>query len=894
MSPFERLDRIKKYVEEHPYEGLSLSDILSDNLVPDRCNPARGFRYGIELFNNLSGLPGKILRFPRIHMFSKNNVWVTAIEDSEEGANVLLDFALHAITSYQLGDAKVYMMDSNIGGIFRGLYSISSNLNDNSNSLNNFHYVTQEEQRETVIRQLEQTVGDNLLVYLKEYDNLVDYNIAADKMVQPYNFLFVRDICGVFKDSTIDLISKMINNGNATSAGVYIFYTYKKDDLITKQFEYSKSALRTLVERSFRLDSGKKIQDTSKIILDCAYSTKLIDKVIEYIEKYPAPDSTVTFKSEISDMLQSGTLWKSYFDGVAIDSITIPLGYKDAVNQLEISFKLEGSPHAYVAGNSGFGKTILLHNIILNSALRYSPEQLQFYLIDLKAGGQSFVFYKNLPHVRALSDSASRFYALSVLKSLEEEIKNKRGPLISKNHFTRIDEYNRKAIEKGESILPFIIVIMDEFQVLLNGDSEAREGAKLLNYFLQQGRSMGVFLVLCSQKIHYNGINELAQIRKRICMQLHSSDSEKLIGNSGASQLTQTGMAILNEAVDDSTGASNQQFKVAFIDENADLDNYVRQIREIYLRQRNGLDSIERIIFNGGRLSDNTALPRRSEDKYIYVGVPYFCRKEHARFSIQRTPKSNVVIVGNDKTSALRLIGMIVLQFKEIYAKSHIYLSDFQFDGDDTYSILDFLADNDSLVSLYKEKDFNRPQSGRTRSSTPKPDEPTGKEDVLDGLKKILDDRINNKEYLAEQPEILCVFINPQPNSLRNDILLKIMEQGGVLGMHVLIWLYNSNNSIAILNKTEGIQCSDVKISLYGGTPQKAFNSYSSNSEKIECNGMGILHIPSNMGLTNKEGDVPGDPFVIYNEIGDLTMSDSKWQILFSKLANVKDNNLDI
>lgn len=883
------LEQIRQMQEEYPLEYLSLSDLLIKEYVPDRHNPVRGFRFGTELVNGFPGLEKKSVKFPRIHYFTNKNVWATAIKESEDASDKLLDLALHAMISYPLGDCEVYMMDSDIRGPFCNLYDISSNLDDTRNHLNTFHYVTITEEREAVINLLEKTIKNNILNYLKGYDSLMSYNIANDKLIQPYKFLFIRDIGGVFKDTIINQLVNMINNNNATSAGVYIFFTYKEDDLNDKRFGYTRSQLHTLVEHSVSLDNMKCLKVNSMKLWDGINARSLTDKVIDHIKKIPAPESVVSFKKGITKMLQSGSLWDST-EGAILDSITIPLGFKNATNKLEIRFSLEGAPHAYVAGITGHGKTILLHNIILNAALKYSPEQLQFYLIDLKAGGQSFNLYKKLPHVYALSDSThgGRSFALSVLQNLHSQIES-RGQLLANNSSTRLDQYNRKAKVKGAPLLPFIFVIMDEYQELLKGDSTAREATKHLNFVLQQGRSNGVFLILCTQKVRQDGL-ELAQIGTRLCVKLSDSDSEKLIGNTGASKLSQPGMAIMNLSNNDKTGLSNQLFKVAYIDESNDLEKYVSRIQEIYLNKRNGIDPLQHIIIDGARLSDNPSLPRNKDDKYIYVGVPALCRKRHAGFYLRRETKSNIVIVGNDVASALRLIGVIALQFREIYTNHHIYLSDFQQSGEGTYGILDFLSDLDSDVSLEKARDFNPPAERSRISYSAKKEESAEKEDLLSDLKNLIDKRKMDIEHLAEQPEILCVFINPQPNSLRNNMLLPIMEKGPFLGIHTLLWFYNSNNSNAIIGKP-GIDLSEIKISLFGGSPLKAFSQFASGAEQVDRNGMGKLHIPQNMGLTNITDDLSGDPFDIYREIGDNNFTSEAYDKLFSVLSDVNYNN---
>ena len=58
--------------------------------------------------------------------------------------------------------------------------------------------------------------------------------------------------------------------------------------------------------------------------------------------------------------------------------------------------------HFLMGGATGSGKSNLLHNIILSVAFRYSPEELEFYLMDLKDGVE-FTLINEIPEVTELN-----------------------------------------------------------------------------------------------------------------------------------------------------------------------------------------------------------------------------------------------------------------------------------------------------------------------------------------------------------------------------------------------------------------------------------------------------------------------------------------------------------
>ena len=113
-----------------------------------------------------------------------------------------------------------------------------------------------------------------------------------------------------------------------------------------------------------------------------------------------------------------------------------------------------------VAGKTGSGKSTLLHVLITNLALRYSPDEIELYLIDFKKGVE-FKTYATfaLPHARVVAIESDREFGLSVLQRLDAELKV-RGEMFRDSGAQDVASYRRVT---GES-LPRILLIIDEFQ----------------------------------------------------------------------------------------------------------------------------------------------------------------------------------------------------------------------------------------------------------------------------------------------------------------------------------------------------------------------------------------------------------------------------------------------
>src|SRR6202007_2139896 len=88
--------------------------------------------------------------------------------------------------------------------------------------------------------------------------------------------------------------------------------------------------------------------------------------------------------------------------------------------------------HALIAGKTGSGKSTLLHALVTNTAMWYSPDEVEFYLVDFKKGVEFKTYATNdLPHARAIAVESDREFGLSVLQRLDAELA-RRGDLYRK------------------------------------------------------------------------------------------------------------------------------------------------------------------------------------------------------------------------------------------------------------------------------------------------------------------------------------------------------------------------------------------------------------------------------------------------------------------------------
>ena len=867
---------------------LSGGDDDAKPIAPTRTSQPEGFLFANEQFFDFDR--GKSFDFPRIHRFV--DVAATAIPEDSRYSYLLFNFALMAISSYPIGDSNVFMMDCNVGGDFNYLSPISTQIDEVSIEKNNFHYITDFAEMSRVIDSLKVTWDRNIRNLPADCPDLFRYNKQNPEMFQAFNFIFIRNINETISNAaSIMKLCQMVKSMNATRAGIYIFYTYNSAKIAASDSNRSYDnvdAIKEVLKRSCRIDDTPLCKRHSTITLRPKANARVVERILEFVRTAEPPKVDMSFRDEIMKTLEQRSLWNP----PAKDRkkhLLFPVGFVNATTKMMVDVPFNAAPHIYVAGKTGSGKSILLHNFILNGALRYSPNQLRFFLVDMK-GGVSFMTYRNLPHVSALCASSSRHYAQSLLEMLCSEIDNRaRIFTAAGENVSSLDDYNEYASQRNLPLMPHYFCIIDEFQRLFtNHDSISRKAEKHISFIHEQGRSYGIFLALCTQSA--SGDVSREQVGIRLALRCNERVSQSIIGNEGAANLRGIGRAVLNNS-ESGDARFNQEFQVANISEKDDLPFYVRTINEIWLEQNNGTDPLSHMVYydndQSSKITDNQSLLSlgfNSSDylKTVYLGKPCFYRKEHVKFFFHRDSQSNVIVVGNDRPAALRLFGIVEHQFRRQYGmhKTLVYISDLQRQTEPTFGKLDFLADMDGISVTHSAE----------------------LKDTIDEVYQLLTIRKSDRSASVNAPEVLFAIADIKPDDTLNPssgpsfsfshsaektslaMLKEVVCDGPALGIHTMLYGYNMD-SISRFFDRELLSMFEIKIGLYGGNSSLLF-TFQANTELVGKWGRAFVRMPENMGMKYVNEDVQGDPFIVYNTVGDTYVEDSVWNCLFNNLPN--------
>ncbi len=185
---------------------------------------------------------------------------------------------------------------------------------------------------------------------------------------------------------------------------------------------------------------------------------------------------------------------------------------------------VEDGPHAVVGGTTGSGKSALLTAWLLALTAAHPPERLVLLLVDCK-GGAAFDPLAGLPHVTGVVTDLDREQADRAVTSLRAE-------LLRRERAVRAAGVT-DAVAAG---LPRLVVVVDEYRALVDS---APDLARLFVDLAARGRSLGVHLILCTQRPG-SGVRDevLANCALRISLRVHdAADSRAVVGSDAAARL---------------------------------------------------------------------------------------------------------------------------------------------------------------------------------------------------------------------------------------------------------------------------------------------------------------------------------------------------------------------
>lgn len=205
------------------------------------------------------------------------------------------------------------------------------------------------------------------------------------------------------------------------------------------------------------------------------------------------------------------------------------------------------SPHMFLGGATGHGKSVSLNTIVMAGALVHPPWKVQYFLNDPKiVEFKPFALAKKrMPHLNVVAATSDPQYTISMLEYLID-VMNTRNKIFTLANVKSIDSFNKKT---GLS-LPMLILVLDECRAMyLNASRQKNYIDTLIAKFVSLARNSGGRAILTSQEpVDEMSSSIMKNINIRAALGCQPDVSRKTIGNTAASRNQgKRGRLVLND-----------------------------------------------------------------------------------------------------------------------------------------------------------------------------------------------------------------------------------------------------------------------------------------------------------------------------------------------------------
>jgi hypothetical protein len=579
-----------------------------------------------------------------------------------EALGLLQTVMLRLLTTLPPGRVRFTIIDPvGLGQNFAGFMHLA----DHDEALVGGRIWTDSEHIDARLRDLTEHMETVIQKYLRnEFETIDDYNEQAGELAEPYKFLVISDFPVGFEGDAFRRLHSILQSGPRCGVYTLILRDTRMNlpgGVHLDELEHHGVNLVRDVDQN-RFFWKDDVFKQFPLTLDPPPSEALLTHVVHVVGK-GAKDSK---RVEVPfDTIAPGE--DKFWTGSSTDDLRVPIGKMGATRLQQLRLGKGVAQHALIAGKTGSGKSTLLHAMITNLAMWYSPDEVEFYLIDFKKGVEFKTYAAhNLPHARAIAVESDREFGLSVLQRLDGEL-TRRGDLFRKAGVQDIASYRKSS---DAQVMPRTLLIIDEFQEFFSEDDKlAQEAGLLLDRLVRQGRAFGIHLLLGSQTI--GGTSGLArstigQMAVRIALQTSEADSHLILGdsNSAARLLSRPGEAIYNDQGGLVEG--NSPFQVAWLSD-ARKDQYLEAVS----RRANGWTGHRRqspVVFEGNAPADirknsrllqlldapdwPTAGGGGNQPPLAWVGDPVAI-KDPTSIAFRRQSGANLLVIGQSEDGAM-------------------------------------------------------------------------------------------------------------------------------------------------------------------------------------------------------------------------------------------------
>ncbi len=670
------------------------------------------------------------------HPLQGSLLFETGKDGGEDAIGAINNIILRLLTTTPPGRLEFTIFDPvGLGQNFAALMHLADY---ESNTINSRIW-TQSAQFEEKLADLNEHMEKVIQMYLRnEYATISEYNAQAGSIAEKYQILVIASFPVNFSDTAARRLRNIAANG--ARCGVFILVQWDQRNAAPPDFVPDE--LRNQSVCLVRADHGFEFPNWraggTRLVLDTPPEPEFTTDLLHRIGQSGKDSNRVEVP-----FAQVAPAEAAFWTDETSEELRVPIGRSGATKLQYFAIGRDTRQHALLAGKTGSGKSTLFHIIVTNLALRCSPEQVEFYLVDFKKGVE-FKCYANyrLPHAKVVAIESDRAFGLSVLQRVDDELR-RRGDLFRKVSAQNLAGYKNNA---GAEPMPRVLLMIDEFQeFFVEEDRVSQNAAVLLDRIVRQGRAFGIHVILGSQTL--GGAYTLAratigQMVIRIALQCNEADAYLIMDqdNPAPRLLSRPGEGIYNDTSGSIEG--NSPFQAVWLSDVT---------REVYLAKiaayaaKSGREYPGPIVFEGNAPADvrenmllKAALKRTAPTNLtprIWLGSPNSI-KGPTEAIFRRQSASNLLVVGQSDERMLTIlsIGLICL------AAQHA-------NGDAKFFVLHNLASGSMQLDYFE----------RTRQAIPQSVNQAGNANLAEVMTDLAQELARRSEADSAGPEIFVL-----------------------------------------------------------------------------------------------------------------------------------------
>lgn len=593
-----------------------------------------------------------------VDFIGKGNIWVNNTYD-ESVSNLTKYIIAEALKKTAPGQLSVVGYDSDLSGIFAPFASLSTG------ELKTLELISDWKGFEAYLDYIWQQIVSVQNVIQGRSRSLLEFRRDNRRPIEGYKLVVLSLDMGLIDNGARSKIAMLLRSGPACGVSFVIVSTTLMSIQTQngKDIELSVDALApniTVLETNGAKVIKVSTRQSSRFLP--LKAQELIDGCDQYIRMAKAAQLPTVRYDELHDM---GRMWYKN----SIDGLTFSIGmYGVSSMEITIGDEINQRHNAVITGAVGQGKSNLISIIIHSLCHRYSPKELQMYLLDFKEG-VTFKAFSNigqdeyLPHAKALGLESDTNFGLAVLEFLFKEYK-RRMKILKDSNLKSIRDFR---LQNRDVPMPRILVIIDEFQLMFDDLQTGQKVADMLEKSVRLFRAAGIHFILASQTLSDASNVALSQKKEslfsqvpiRIALKNSMAESQQTLGmNNPAAAFLRPREAIVN--LDYGEVTQNRKTIVAFADERL-----LGPLRKTWWEKARGDTKPPYVFESERRITVLSGIPQIAELRktakvpYALIGERISIDGERVALPMPREFGRNIAIIGTPDGECNNAYGMM-------------------------------------------------------------------------------------------------------------------------------------------------------------------------------------------------------------------------------------------